>query len=897
MQSSEDRTLADGLDPEKSIRDTFFQIIANNPFGVYLIDSEFKLRTVSQGAQEVFRNVARPLVGRDFDAILREIWNEPFVSEALARFRHTLATGEPFRSARTVETRADIAVVEEYDWRLERIALPDGTYGVVCYFYDLSERRKWETALLESESKFRALADAAPVLIWMSDTSGLCYWFNRTWLEFTGRPMEAELGNGWAERVHPDDFDRCLSIYTTHFERRAPFSMEYRLQRSDGEYRWLLDNGVPLFDRNGQFTGFIGSCVDITVRREAEDLLRESERRFRDMADAAPAMLWVTDPDGQCTFLSRGWYEYTGQEPSTALGLGWLGAVHPDERPTAEQEFLSANAEHRAFSLDHRVRRADGQYRWVVDAGRPRFCADGRFLGFVGSVIDMHDRRVAETKLRKSEERLRLAQAAAGMGAWEFDHQTQRAIWSPEMYPLYGLEPSASAPSIAQIGDMLHPDDQPGMIAEFEAAERRGGEFTTEYRVIRPDGKVVWLASKGYVDTDATGKPTSARGINYDITSRKESELRLKEADRRKDEFLATLAHELRNPLAPIRTGLEVMKAAPPDSPMAGEAREMMERQLSHMVRLIDDLLDVSRVSFGKVELRRARLRLAEVVELALESGRAAIEAAGHQLEVSMPRRTLWLDGDLTRLAQVLSNLLNNAARYTPSGGRVHLRALDKGDWVTLEVEDTGIGIEAGELPHVFEMFSQASTSRGRNLGGLGIGLALAKRMVDLHGGSIWARSAGQGKGSTFSVRLPLVLPPEATDDADAGGTPHGLRPLDVLVVDDNADAAKVLGLLVELFGHRARVAHSGHSAIEAVEGRRPDLVFLDIGLPDLDGYEVCRRMKPLIPQARLVALTGWGSDGDKQRSREGGFYDHLVKPVEPSAIRTLLDQLRSALD
>jgi signal transduction histidine kinase/CheY-like chemotaxis protein len=370
----------------------------------------------------------------------------------------------------------------------------------------------------------------------------------------------------------------------------------------------------------------------------------------------------------------------------------------------------------------------------------------------------------------------------------------------------------------------------------------------------------------------------------WDAAERARAEEALREAGRLKDEFLATLAHELRNPLAPLRNGLELLQAAGGASDVAPMALAMMDRQLGHLVRLVDDLLDVARVSAGKIGLRRQPLALAEVIARSVEASRAVLQQHGHELRVEAGGADLVVDADLDRLVQVFSNLLANAAKYTDRGGRISVQARSEGGQAVVEVRDTGIGIPKEELARVFDLFAQVRMHQGRAEGGLGIGLALTQKLVHLHGGGIEAESAGVGQGSTFRVRLPLAASLPAGPDtrpAEAPALPR--RPRRVLVVDDNVDAAVSLAALLRREGHEVAVAHDGWQALEQVPRFRPEVVILDLGMPGLDGIEAARRLRE-IPEGRglrLVALTGWGQTADQQRTREAGFDRHLVKPAE----------------
>jgi signal transduction histidine kinase len=369
----------------------------------------------------------------------------------------------------------------------------------------------------------------------------------------------------------------------------------------------------------------------------------------------------------------------------------------------------------------------------------------------------------------------------------------------------------------------------------------------------------------------------------------------LKEADRRKDEFLATLAHELRNPLAPVRHGLDILRKNP-DSAGAVEIREMMDRQLVHLVHLIDDLLDVSRVSQGKIELRKERIQAADVVRSALESSRPLIDAAGHSLTVDVPLEPIWLDADLTRLAQVVGNLLNNAAKYTPEGGRIGLSLRTDGDDAVIAVSDNGLGIPADMQLKVFQLFAQVENHADRAKGGLGIGLALVKQLVAMHDGSVSAESAGIAKGSVFTVRIPLATYMLETQQQteQLAAQPVPTQPVKVLVIDDNIEVAQTVGWMLEEIGHQYHLVHDGREALQAARAFRPDAILLDIGLPVMDGYAVCRafRQDDLFKDALIIAQTGWGQQRDKTLASEAGFDHHLVKPVAYDDLERILSKI-----
>ncbi len=422
---------------------------------------------------------------------------------------------------------------------------------------------------------------------------------------------------------------------------------------------------------------------------------------------------------------------------------------------------------------------------------------------------------------------------------------------------------------------------------------RPGADSPTMELALRRLGNVILLERPMRVAAlvSAATMALRARARQYQSRAQLQS---LEETDRRKDEFLATLAHELRNPLAPMRNAVEILRLAAVDLPSASGLADMMGRQVSQMVRLVDDLLEISRITRGTIELRRAPVELSRIVAMAVETSRPLVDGAGHRLEIALPDEPVWLDADETRLAQVISNLVNNAAKYTDPGGLIEIDARREGTEVVLRVRDSGMGMEPWLLPTVFDMFAQGKAASGRAPGGVGIGLTLVRSLVQMHGGSVSAESDGLGRGSVFTVGLPAgtcAAPPSMEESPALGDQVSGAERPDVLVVDDNTDAAESLAALLEILGARSRVVHEGTAAIAACETQAPQIIFLDIGMPNMDGYEVARRIRAL-PGAEaihLVALTGWGQDKDRQRSEAAGFDRHLVKPVDVQILRSLL--------
>ncbi len=661
------------------------------------------------------------------------------------------------------------------------------------------------------------------------------------------------------------------------------------LARGGGE-RPIDDSAAPIRDAAGQLTGVVLVFRDVSERRLADEALRQSERRWRGLAEALPNLVWSTLPDGQCDYLSSQWGVYTGIPENELLGLRWPGVLHPDDRQRTLDCWLNAVADKGAYDLEYRIRRHDGAYRWFKTRGVVIRDEEGRILRWFGTCTDIEDQKRSEDALRESQERLRVALAASDTGTYRRDPATGEFLdVSDSLRGLFGLGAGQAGLALGDFLSRVHPEDRPRLQPAIDAC-RGGQDLEMEYRVLLPGGAVRWIYDRAKRVCDDRGEPAYLVGACTDITRRKRDEEALKEADRRKDEFLATLAHELRNPLAPLRNGLQVMRLAD-DRAARDRAREMMERQLAQMVRLVDDLLDISRVNRNRLDLRKARIELAAVVQNAVETVRPQIDERGHTLTVSLPEGPVYLDADLTRLSQVFWNLLNNSAKYTDPGGRISLSAERRPGGVVVTVCDTGVGIPREALPGLFQIFSQVDHSLERAQGGLGIGLALVKGLVEMHGGTVEAHSEGPGRGSTFVVSLPVAPGP-------AGGEPAAARPGHakggrnrILVVDDNRDAAASLGMMLSLLGNDTRTAHDGLQALELAEAFRPDVILLDIGLPKLNGYDACRRIRRESwgRGMLIVAATGWGGEDDRRRSREAGFDHHLVKPVDPVQLQELL--------
>jgi PAS domain S-box-containing protein len=512
------------------------------------------------------------------------------------------------------------------------------------------------------------------------------------------------------------------------------------------------------------------------------------------------------------------------------------------------------------------------------------------------SVLDeSHERtqalQQANQALRQSEKLYRAIGESIDYGVWVTDATGRNVYASDSFLNLVGINQEQC--SNLGWGDMLHPDDVHATMTAWAECVRTGDVWYREHRFRGVDGHYHSILAQGVQMRDEDGKSTGWAGINLDISRMKKTEEALREADRRKDEFLATLAHELRNPLAPIRHAARLLGVRDIDEARSKVAREIIARQVSRMALLLDDLLDLSRITRGRLELRKEPVALAAVISAALETAQPLIDSKHHELSVHMPQNNTELVVDPLRISQALSNLLTNAAKYTDPGGRIALDIDVSARNIRIAVSDSGIGIQTNLLPTIFEMFSQVDSAIDRSEGGLGIGLALVKGLVSLHGGKVEAASAGPGKGSTFTIELPVNrVHVTSIERPTAVPTPPTLGPFGrILVVDDNRDAANSLAMVLSSSGHESFTAYSGEQALQVGEAQRPDVVVLDIGMPDMTGYEAAQRIrhtqwgKALL----LLAITGWGQKEDVQRAVNAGFNFHMTKPADPDRVEKLV--------
>ena len=678
--------------------------------------------------------------------------------------------------------------------------------------------------------------------------------------------------------------------------------------------------------------------------------LRLSERRFRTVAVTTSVVIWFAAPDGSVVAENPSWAAFTGQSYADYAGWGWVNAIHPEDREPMLSAWRRGLASGKPTSLSYRLRRHDGEYRDVLAQGAPVHDDDGSLLEWTGNCVDVTDNLRAEAALRASEERFkfldRLGQTTRSvndatvvmaltarmlgehLGATrcayadvesDGDRFTIRSDWA-----MLGVPSSAGVYSLNLFGPKAESDLRGGRNlvvcdVDRELGEEGGGRMFNSIGIkaiicapLIKEGRLaammavhqmmprVWTEADIALVADVVERCWAHIERVRDATC-------LLEQDRRKDEFLATLAHELRNPLAPLRYATALLRMSTgPGAGKASKAQDIIERQVGHMTRLIDDLLDLSRVNRGLIHLQRAPTPLRQVLEQAIEIARPAIDSAGHRLEVHWPTEELAIDVDRVRIGQAIGNLLNNAAKYTPDAGSIRVSAWREGNHALVEVADNGIGIPPDQQGRLFQMFTQLPHSASRAQGGLGIGLALVKSLVQMHAGQVRAYSAGLDEGSIFTVELPLLNP--APLPAPSAAPAQGLEarsptnPLfaspgaknRVLVVEDNTDGRDSLMMLLILMGYDVEGVADGHAALDICKTFRPHIILLDIGLPGMNGYAVARAMRanPAFEGVTLVALTGWGTEQDRAKATQAGFDHHLTKPTELGPLSEVLARI-----
>ncbi|HKY93483.1 MAG TPA: ATP-binding protein [Nevskiaceae bacterium] len=665
-------------------------------------------------------------------------------------------------------------------------------------------------------------------------------------------------------------------------------------------------------------------CWESIERARVEHSLRDNEQRYRALLASAAHILWTADASGRVIKDSNSWRAFTGQTATESRDDGWLNALHPDDRKRLKREWPAAAQAKQPVDMEYRVRHRDGGWRWTSVRVVPILNADGTVREWFGMNSDITVRKLAERRdaflvrlddatrplteppqIAQTVLRLLCEELAADRATYfEIDDDGHAghvlADYAPRLCPLQGIYPLEEygtdfAKAVRTGATYLLEDIAQANLTEVERKRFDAIQISAELMVPLHKAGALKATLGLFQGRPRVWQPEEIQLTHlvvqrcWDSLERARIEREVRQADRRKDEFIATLAHELRNPLAPIRNGLTILQRSD-DQERRTRIEGMMERQVDHLVRMVDDLLDVSRINRGMIELHQDDVALQEALRNAVDTALPSIQASHHALSIEMPDEPVWVRGDAVRLTQVFANLLNNAAKFTLQRGRIRLVLGVDGEHAVVAVEDTGIGIPPTMLHEIFEIFAQGPGARMQGRGGLGIGLSLVRRLVALHGGHVLAHSEGPDRGSRFEVRLPLLQSAHREKAEKAAGAQGDAASGRILVVDDNHDAADSIVELLRMQGWDVAVAYDGAAALKAFERRRFDLALLDLGMPGMDGYQLARRIRELgHMQIVLVALTGWGQTRDRTLSQEAGFDHHLVKPVGLEALMQVL--------
>ncbi|MGE5336483.1 MAG: PAS domain S-box protein [Gemmatimonadota bacterium] len=760
---------------------------------------------------------------------------------------------------------------------------------------DITERKHAEEALRASEQRFRGLVEQTADGIFVADREGNYTDVNRAGAQMLGYTSEEICRLSIADVIAPEEVAR-IPDEVAQFADGAVVRSEWRFRRKDGSFFLGEVTGRQLPDGRLQ-----GVLRDITERRRAEDALRDREAFLGKVMDASLNGIYIYDLErGANLFVNRQYTRLTGytlDDINAMSGSRFFALFHPEDAARVSEHMtrVSQAADGEELEVEYRFRTADGRWIWCLsrDSVFARN-ARGAVKQLIGTFIDLTQRKQAEVALRDSEARFReLVQNAnsaivrwAADGTINFFNEYAQAFFGWPAGEAIGKHVSILVPKTESTGA-----DLTGLAQDIVRHPERYMNNINE-NVCR-DGRRVWMTWTNRAISDADGQVIEVLAIGNDITAQKTAEDALREADRRKDEFLATLAHELRNPLTPIRNAAFVLGRQPANVERVRWAQGLIERQVTQLTRLVDDLLDVARIVHGKPTLKMGPVVLSAIVHQAVETVRPSFDAKHHRFEMRLPASEVTLHGDSARLAQVIVNLLDNAAKYTPDGGHIRLDADVAAGMLEVRVRDDGMGIRADLLPRVFDLYRQGAPGPTHPEGGLGIGLTLVRSLVEMHGGQVSAASAGPGQGATFTIRLPVEAaatgaPAEAS--ATPSAEPGGMR---VLLVEDDAAVASSTVVLLELLGYTVRAAESSEAAMRVLQDFRPRLVLLDIYLPGEDGYAIARRIRQL-PGGEamlLVALTGYGHDEARRRADEAGFDRFLTKPIEPNELIALLDE------
>lgn len=770
----------------------------------------------------------------------------------------------------------------------------------------VAERSAMEARVAaNANAKFRAFFEQGSQFAWLTTLDGTVIETNRYSLQATGLNHRDIVGRKFWEWGMWDHLPSIMDVVQqailaaaagTRFKRELKYALD-----PDSE-RYIDLTITPVTDDHGHtiFIAVVG--VDITERRRLDAAFSDMRTRLESMLTAAEVATWTWDAETNQIIADRNLvqlFSIPTEKAESATLSEYYASIHPDDIERVKALSRKAIAEGGLFEARYRVRMGDGNYRTVIARGRAQYDSDGLAVSFPGVLVDITSQAQAESELELSNQRYSTLIELMDEGfclleiLYDKDHRPYDYRFI-EVNQAFEKQTGLINP-VGKTARALVPDLEISWIETYASVAQTGAPLRFQMHS-QSMGRIfdVYASRQG-------GRESNRVALIFsDITARKLAEEALRnhanhlmESNRRKSEFLATLAHELRNPLAPLKNGVQLLKLTDHSPETIAQVRDMMERQLNQMVRLVDDLLDIARINSGKIELKIECLTLGEIVLSAVETSTPLINACNHRFSVEVHNEAILLNADAARLAQVLSNLLNNAAKYTPPGGEIRLSSWDDGLDLFIAVKDNGIGLSESAISSVFEMFSQVGRSLTQSHGGLGIGLSLVRQIIELHGGQVTAQSPGPGLGSTFLVRLPLAQV-HRSDKVKEAAADYAISPpesLRILLVDDNIDAAESLASLLSLIGHETLIAHEGREAVNKARQFLPHIAFLDLGLPHMDGYQVAQALQqvPELNGIHLIALTGWGGKEDREQTAAAGFATHLTKPTSFDEIQAVI--------
>lgn len=752
------------------------------------------------------------------------------------------------------------------------------------------ERTHAEKALQESEKRLRLALEATEMGMWEWNLkTNEVYWNEQHFRLFGMKPQLQPISpDAFISHIHPDARERVTTLLQAAIDQRSLYNTEFCAVLDDGSMRWMSGYGRVAEEVDGQPVRMSGVIFDVNERRRSEQALQQSEERLKKALSISTVGILFFDADSTFTGANNAFLTLSGfsRQAVERRQITTKDMTLPQWMPRSRQAMDELKAVGRSTPYEKELRRPDGTHWWGLFAGTR--LSEEEFVEFV---LDVTERRRAEEALYQSETRQRaILESAKDYAIFTTDLNRRVDSWNRGAQALFGY---SEEQIMHQSADRLFtPEDQQQGVPQHEAQKAASeGAAENERWHLHQNGSRFYGSGVTTPLRNEAGSIVGLLKVMRNLTTQKRAEENLREADQRKDEFLAMLAHELRNPMATIRNGLNILRLTNETDPVTGQTVGMMNRQVDHLVRLVDDLLDVSRISQGKIELQRERLELGALVAGAVEAMRPQYAALGKGLYFTPAPLPLFVDGDSTRLSQVVTNLLTNGLRYTGQQGQVRVSVVRGDGDALLRVADNGIGLRADQLTAVFELFVQADNSLARQQGGLGIGLTLVQRLVSMHGGRVEARSPGLGGGSEFLVTLPLLDEPANEPMTMVIPSDSELSRHRILVIDDNADAALTLSMLLKLKGYAVHTQYSGRAGIEVAETLRPTVILCDIGMPEMDGYETVRliRQQAWGKDVLLMALSGYGQAEDSQRAKEAGFDGHLVKPVDLSALVALI--------